>query len=120
MGPFTYKALFKNWKRANARSLLKGSLAEDVKSYGTIIVKQTHATQKCALTAWRSSESRVYFGLGVGAMGLVEIDPNVGWYCGRSESGWNVYEVEGHELKVTFGSERSLVRRWAACRLLVV
>ncbi|MCJ1458508.1 hypothetical protein MMC28_008881 [Mycoblastus sanguinarius] len=53
-------------------------------------------------------------------MGLVEIDPNVGWYCGRSESGWNVYEVEGHELKVTFGSERSLVRRWAACRLLVV
>ncbi len=99
---FYYKAPFKDWMRANARSLLKGSLAEDIKKYGIFIVTQTHATQKCALTAWRSSESSVYFGFGVGAMGLAEIAPNVGWYSGRSESGWDVYEAERDELKVIF------------------
>ena len=35
-------------------------------------------------------------------MGLAEIDPDVAWYAGRSESGWDIYEAEGDELKVIF------------------
>ena len=88
--------------RENAINLLQGPLAEDIKRYGLFIVTQTHATQKCALTAWRNSESRVHFGFGVGAMGLAEINPRVAWYAGRSESGWNIYDAEGDELKVIF------------------
>ena len=88
--------------RENAINLLRGPLAEDIKKYGLFIVTQTHATRKCALTAWRSSENGVHFGFGVGAMGLAEIDPNVAWYAGRSESGWDIYEAEGDELKVIF------------------
>ena len=99
---FYYKAPFKAWMRENAMTLLRGPLAEDIKKYGLFIVTQTHATRKCALTAWRSSENGVHFGFGVGAMGLAEIDPNVAWYAGRSESGWDIYEAEGDELKVIF------------------
>ena len=99
---FYYKAPFKAWMRENAMTLLRGPLAEDIKKYGLFIVTQTHATRKCALTAWRSSENGVHFGFGVGALGLAEIDPNVAWYAGRSESGWDIYEAEGDELKVIF------------------
>ena len=99
---FYYKAPFKAWMRENATNLLRGPLAEDIKEYGLFIVTQTHATRKCALTAWRSSENAVHFGFGVGAMGLAEIDPNVAWYAGRSESGWDIYEAEGDELMVIF------------------
>ena len=88
--------------RENAISLLRGPLADDIKKNGLFIVTQTHATQKCALTALRSSENSAHFGFGVGVMGLAEIDPNVAWYAGRSESGWNIYEAEGDELEVIF------------------
>ena len=99
---FYYRAPFKAWMRENAVNLLRGPLAEDIKRYGLFIVTQTHSTRKCALTAWRSSENGVHFGFGVGAMGLAEIDPNVAWYAGKSESGWDIYEAEGDELKVIF------------------
>ena len=97
-----YKAPFKAWMRENAVELLRGPLAEDIKKYGLFIVTQTHTTRKCALTAWRNSENSAHFGFGVGAMGLAELDPNVAWYAGRSESGWNIYEAEGDELEVIF------------------
>ena len=35
-------------------------------------------------------------------MDLVEIDPNVAWYAGRSESDRDIYEAEEGELKVIF------------------
>ena len=99
---FYYKAPFRAWMRENASNLLQGPLAEDIEEYGLFIVTQTHATRKCALTAWRSSEKSIYFGFGAGTMGLAEIDPKVAWYAGRSESGWDIYEAEGDELEVVF------------------
>ena len=99
---FYYKAPFRAWMRENASNLLQGPLAEDIEEHGLFVVTQTHATRKCALTAWRSSEKSIYFGFGAGTMGLAEIDPKVGWYAGRSESGWDIYEAEGDELEVIF------------------
>ena len=99
---FYYKAPFKAWMRENASNLLQGPLAEDINEHGLFIVTQTHATRKCALTAWRSSENSVYFGFGAGTMGLAEIDPKVAWYAGRSESGWDIYEAEEGESEVIF------------------
>ncbi|KAL8822490.1 MAG: hypothetical protein Q9191_006776 [Dirinaria sp. TL-2023a] len=99
---FYYQAPFKKWVKENAAALLHGHLAEDIKQHGLFVVTQTFATKKCALTAWRHSERKVHFGFGAGISGLAELSPEVDWYAGSSETGWNFHEAEGSESKVVF------------------
>ena len=97
-----YQAPFRKWVKENAIALLHGHLAEDIKQHGLFVVTQTFATQKCAVTAWRSPERKVHFGFGVGISGLAELSPEVEWYAGSSETGWNFHEADQSELKVVF------------------
>ena len=99
---YYYQSPFHQWVTSNARALLHGPLGPDIKENGLYVVTQTYAAEKVALTAWKNAKSKAYFGFGVGATGLGELSPNVQWYTGHSESGWNVHEAEAGELKVVF------------------
>ena len=109
---YHYHSPFQNWVKSNARALLNGPLGADIKENGLFVVTQTYATEKVALTAWRTAKSKAYFGFGVGATGLGELSPHVQWYTGRSESGWNVHEAEAGELKVVFVGGLAYRRLW--------
>lgn len=99
---YYYQSPFKKWVADNASILLHGRLAEDVKKFGLFVVTQTFATKKCALTAWRNPETKVHFGFGAGVSGLAELSPQVEWYAGSSESGWNFHEADEPDMKVVF------------------
>lgn len=109
---YHYQSPFQEWVKSNARALLNGPLGTDIKENGLFVVTQTYATEKVALTAWKNAESKAYFGFGVGATGLGELSPNVQWYTGHSESGWNVHEAEPGELKVVFVGGLAYRRLW--------
>ena len=109
---YHYQSPFREWVKSNARALLNGPLGPDIKENGLFVVTQTYATQKVALTAWKNAKSTAYFGFGVGATGLGELSPNVQWYTGHSESGWNVHEAEAGELKVVFVGGLAYRRLW--------
>ena len=133
---FYYQAPFKKWVKENATALLHGQLAEDIKKHGLFVVTQTFATKKCALTAWRSPETKVHFGFGFGISGLAELSPEVEWYAGSSETGWNFHEAEQSEMKVVFAgglwfskvpvskvssiSVSQLKLRWTSCSLRTI
>ncbi len=109
---YHYQSPFKDWVKANARALLHGPLGADIKENGLFVVTQTHATEKVALTAWKNSQNKAYFGFGAGVTGLGEISPHVQWYMGNSESGWNVHEAEPGESKVVFVGGLAYRRKW--------
>ena len=101
---FHYNAPFEDWVKNNAKALLHGPLASDIKEHGLFVVTHSYAAEKVALTAWRKTQNKAYFGFGIGAMGFAKIDPHVGWYAGTSETGWNVHEAGPGELNVVFAA----------------
>ena len=109
---FHYQSPFQEWVKENAKALLHGPIAADVKEHGLFVVTQSYAAEKVALTAWRNSRNKAYFGFGVGAMDLAEISPHVQWYTGKSESGWNIHAAEPGELKVVFAAGLAYRRIW--------
>ena len=109
---FHYHAPFQNWLKSNAHALLLGPLASDIKEHGIFLATHTYATEKVALTAWQKFKSKVYFGFGVGAIGLAELSPHIGWFAGRSEAGWNIHTAEMGELKVVFVLGLAYRRIW--------
>lgn len=109
---YYYQSPFKDWVKANARALLHGPLAPDIKEHGLFVVTQTYTTEKAALTAWQGSQNKAYFGFGADAMGLGEISPHVQWYVGNSAAGWNMHESEAGEGKVVFMAGLAYRRLW--------
>lgn len=99
---FYYQSPFKKWVQENASVLLHGRLAEDIRKHGLFVVTQTFATKKCALTAWHNPETKIHFGFGAGVSGLADLSPEIEWYSGSSESGWNIHEADDPEMKVVF------------------
>ena len=109
---YHYHAPFEQWLKSNAHRLLSGPVSSDIKEHGLFLATHTYAAEKVALTAWHKSENKAYFGFGVGAMGLAELSPRVGWFAGRSEAGWNVHTAEVGELKVVFAAGLAYRRIW--------
>ena len=99
---FYYRSPFKRWVQENASVLLHGHLAEDIKKHGLFVATQTFATKKCAITAWKNPETKATFGFGTDIAGLAELSPEVEWYSGSSESGWNIHQADEPEMKVVF------------------